>query len=114
MPVRDGGAEPLALGSTAAKARHVGGRPGLVDEDEPSRIEVELALEPGFPARQDVRTVLLRGVNTLFLNVRPRESKKRHSVVIPTATPRSSRSRACISASVMSSRAPGEPTRSPS
>ena len=66
MTVRAGGPEPLPSWRPAAKARHVGGRPGLVDEDETSRIKVELALEPGLPPRQDVRTVLLRGVNTLF------------------------------------------------
>lgn len=41
----------------------------FVDADEPGRIEVEieLALEPCLPTRQDARTILLLGVNTPFL-----------------------------------------------
>jgi hypothetical protein len=38
--------------------RHVGGRPALVDEDQPLGIEVELSIEPFFPALQDVGAVV--------------------------------------------------------
>ena len=48
---------------------HVGGSPGLVDEDQPLGIEVEPALEPGFARLQDVGAILLLGVGGLFLRV---------------------------------------------
>ena len=92
MAVRDGGPEPLAFWRSAAEPGHVGRGPGLVDEDEPFGIEVELSFEPGFPSLQDVGPVLLGRVGTLFLNVRPRVSKKRQRVVVPVETPRSARS----------------------
>jgi len=43
-------------------ARHVDGRPGLVDEDQLLGIKIELTLEPFFAAFQDVGAVLLHGV----------------------------------------------------
>jgi hypothetical protein len=39
-------------------ARHVGGRPGLIDEHKTLRVEIELAVEPVLAAFQDVGTVL--------------------------------------------------------
>lgn len=39
---------------------------GLVDEDQAFGIEVELAIEPLFPAPQDIGAVLLGGVRCLF------------------------------------------------
>jgi hypothetical protein len=50
---------------------HVGRRPGLVDEDQALRIEVELAVEPGLAPAQDVRAVLLTRVAGLFLRLIP-------------------------------------------
>jgi hypothetical protein len=50
-------------------ARHVGGGPGLVDEDQSLGIEVELILEPLFAPGQDVGAILLGGVRGLFLRV---------------------------------------------
>jgi len=47
-------------------ARHVGGGPCLVDEDEAVGIEIELALEPILAALQDIRAVLLARVRGLF------------------------------------------------
>jgi len=52
-------------------AGHVGCRPRLVDEDEALRIEIRLPVEPGLPLFQDVRTVLLDRVTSLFLRVIP-------------------------------------------
>ncbi len=54
MAVGHAHAQSLAAGSPSMAARHVGGRPGLVDEDQALRIEVELAVEPGLPPLQDV------------------------------------------------------------
>jgi transposase len=52
-------------------AGHVGGGPGLVDEDEAFGFEVDLAVEPMLPLPQDVGTVLLDRVPGLFLRVIP-------------------------------------------
>ena len=71
MPVRHTGAQPFAAAAAAVAARHVRRRPGLVDEHQPIRIEVELSLEPVPAAVQDVGTVLLAGVRGLFLRVMP-------------------------------------------
>ncbi len=71
MAVGNGGPQALPSGCPAARASHVGGRPGLVNEQEPGRIEVELTFKPGFPSPQDVRPVLLRGMRRLFFTVIP-------------------------------------------
>ena len=78
MPVRDGSAQALASGRPAVGAGHVGRGPRLVDEHQPGRIEVELALEPSLPFAQDVCSLLLGRVRGLFLSVIRRRSKKRH------------------------------------
>jgi hypothetical protein len=59
MAMGDGCSEPFALGRASVAARHVGGGPGLIDEDKLLRIEIELAFEPGLAALQDVGTLLL-------------------------------------------------------
>jgi hypothetical protein len=79
--------------------RHVGGCPGLVDEDQPLGVEIKLALEPCLPPLQDVGPILLRRVTGLFLRVIPWRSKNRHSVAMLTLTPCSA-SITCNSASV--------------
>ena len=65
MALRDAGTQPLAFLSPAAQAGHVGGRPGLVDEDEFAGIELELLLEPGLAPLQDVEPVPLHRVRGL-------------------------------------------------
>jgi len=59
MAVRHSDPEPFAPGTPAMAARHVGGRPGLIDEHKTVRVEIELAVEPVLAAFQDVGTVLL-------------------------------------------------------
>ena len=66
MSVRDAGPQPLTSRCPAAQSRHLGRGPCFVDKDEAGRIEIELALEPRLATAQDVRTVLLAGVNGLF------------------------------------------------
>jgi len=44
---------------------------GLVDEDQPVRIEIELAVEPVLAFREDVRALLLAGVRGLYGMARP-------------------------------------------
>jgi hypothetical protein len=51
------------------KPRHLGGGAGLIDEHQSLGIEVQLAIEPGLAALQDVWPVLLGGVRRLFFSV---------------------------------------------
>ena len=60
MAVGHAAAQALTAKSPTVPARHIGARARLVDEDQPLRIQVELALEPGFAPPQDIGTVLLR------------------------------------------------------
>jgi len=71
LPVAMRHAEPQAFPApaTALAARHVGGSPGLVDEDEPLRVQVQLAVEPGLALFQDIGAVLLGRVRGLFFQV---------------------------------------------
>jgi hypothetical protein len=39
-------------------ARHVGGGPGLVDEDQTLGVETELGVEPSAALAQDIRAIL--------------------------------------------------------
>jgi hypothetical protein len=66
VAVRDRGAAALAPRAASAQARHPGARSGLVDEDEPGRVEVGLELGPGLAARGYVGARLLAGVRSLF------------------------------------------------
>src|ERR1700741_2064526 len=87
MPVWKAHAQALASGATAVAAGHVGRRPGLVDEDQARRIEVELAIEPGPALPQDGGPILLDRVPGLFLRVMPWRTKKRWSVEFATTSP---------------------------
>ena len=68
LPVAVRHADPQAFPApaTAVAARHVGGSPGLVDEDEPLRVQVQLAIETGLALFQDIEAVLLGRVRGLF------------------------------------------------
>lgn len=98
MAVMYARAQPLALHRMAASARHIGGGPSLVDEDQARRVELGLAVEPRFALACDVRP----GVR-VFLNVRPQRSRKALMVRTPALVPRSTTSLCLISAMVMSS-----------
>ena len=71
MPMRDRGAAPLAARAAPAQAGHLGGRPGLIDEDEPQGIEFGLELEPRLAPRGHILARLLAGMRRLFLYVIP-------------------------------------------
>jgi hypothetical protein len=60
------GQEPLASRASSVCARHVGFGPGLVDEDQPRRIELSLMLLPALTPPFNVRAILLRGVQAFF------------------------------------------------
>lgn len=77
MTVRKAHPQPFASGAASMRAGHVGRRPGLVEEDQAFRIEVELTVEPVLPLGQDVGAVLLDRVAGLFFRVIPWRTKKR-------------------------------------
>ena len=80
MAMGHGGAASLAPGRTTIEARHLGVRGGLVDEDDPRRIEVELPLEPRLARRVHRAAALFGGMRRLFLRVILRRLKNRQSV----------------------------------
>ena len=66
MAMRNARFAPLAPGRPAAKASHVRGAAGLIDEDELCRIEIGLVREPSFARGGYVRALLLAGQNVFF------------------------------------------------
>ena len=55
-----------AARATAIEPHHVGSSAGFVDEDQPMRSELALALAPALAESGDVRPELLGGVNAFF------------------------------------------------
>jgi hypothetical protein len=66
MAVRGIAAQSLALRPPSAQRRHVGLDPGLVDEDQPLRVEPGLPGAPALPPARDVRTGLLKSEQGFF------------------------------------------------
>src|SRR5215203_1001258 len=66
---------------------HVRGGPGLVDEHQPRRVEIQLALEPRLAPLADVGPVLLGGMRRLFLRVILCRRQKRQSALTLTCAP---------------------------
>ena len=66
VAVRAGRAQPLASGTAAMRAGHVGLGPGLIQEHEATRIKLALRALPPAPAPGDVRAVLLGGHQAFF------------------------------------------------
>ncbi len=83
FPVTMGKRRAAALSAhrTPAQACHLGRDPALVDEDQPRRVELGLALEPFYAALEDIFAALLGRVARLFLYVRPRLRRKAHTVL---------------------------------
>lgn len=77
VAVREAHAQALAFRAAAMTAGHIGGGPGLVDEHETLGGKIKLSVEPLVPLFQDIGTVLLYGMASLFLRVMPRRTKKR-------------------------------------
>ena len=96
------GAQPSTAPTASAFARHVGGGPGLVDEHQLRRIEVELPHEPSLALRQNVRASLFLGMRGLFLKVISWRSKKRQITEEEKRSPQLAISRSWISKSVTS------------
>ena len=66
MAMGHGSAASLSPRRTTVKARHLGVRGGLVDEDDPRRIEVELSFKPRLARRVHRATALFGGVRRFF------------------------------------------------
>ena len=66
VAVRGQAAQPLASGSPAAKRRHVGLDPGLVDADQPTRVESALPAAPPLPPARNVGAGLLKRQQRFF------------------------------------------------
>jgi hypothetical protein len=92
-------------------ARHIRRSPGLVDEHEAGRIEIELPGEPVAALLQNVRALLLLGMRGLFFKVISWRSKKRQSTEDEKRSPQLAIRHSCISSSVMSGRRRMRPSR---
>lgn len=68
LPVakEDARAQPLAHRRPAIAPRHVGGAPGLIDEDQVRGIKIELVVELRFAPLADIWPLSLGGVGCLF------------------------------------------------
>ena len=82
-----------SLRRPAAKAGHVGLRPGLVDEDQALGIDEALIGSPARAMASYVRAILLSRDEGLFLNVTPIRRKKRLIIEVSALTPRSDKRR---------------------
>jgi hypothetical protein len=98
------GDQPLTTPGASISTRHVGGGPGLVNEDQPVRIQARLVISPDLARGRYIPPLLLGGMQRLFLSVSPHAFRKRLTDERPTRMRRFSSS--CISSSsVMSGRA---------
>jgi hypothetical protein len=66
MTMRSQAAQALALRPPASQRRHVGLDPGLVDEDQPPRIETGLPGSPALSSPRDVGAGLLKSEQRFF------------------------------------------------
>lgn len=62
----DAGPATLTNQRTPAQPRHLGVEAGLVNEDEPGRIKIGLAVEPILTLLQEVRPLLLQCMRGFF------------------------------------------------
>ena len=104
VPERGHAGKPRALRRPAPERGHVGLHPGLVDEDQPCRIDPPLMALPPLPATLHVWPFTLIRNQRLFLNVSPQARRNRQTVSWLTETPRSAR-RACKAFTVSSGQA---------
>jgi hypothetical protein len=66
MAVRRKRPQTLAFWSPSPDGRHVGLDPGLVNEDQPFRIETMLQVLPPLSSARDIGTGLLKGEQRFF------------------------------------------------
>ena len=82
VAMRGLGLQALPARSPAPQRRHVGLDPGLVEKDQPARIDLRLMLLPASPSTRDVRPVLLTRPQRFFeaQPLRPHEHPDRPPV----------------------------------
>src|SRR3954451_24104683 len=102
VTVRDRSPQPQTARASATAARHVGGRPRLVDEDQAIGIERRLAANEHAPGLGYIRPLLLGRVQGLFLSVNFWPARNRCTVLSPTVTPHEAASALRISCKVKS------------
>ncbi len=78
--------QPFALWAASAQGRHLGCRPGFIDEDELRRIERRQVFKPDFASLLDVLALLLRRVQRFFYSSNPSDGENSRS---PSGRPRS-------------------------
>jgi hypothetical protein len=66
MAVRHVGPAALTARGTTTQPRHLRGKAGLINEDQLRWVEIELTVEPGAAALQDVGAILLQCMCGLF------------------------------------------------
>ena len=66
VAMRGKAAQAFAFRSPAAQRRHVGLDPGLIDEDQPARVETGLPGAPALSPPCDIRAGLLKGEQCFF------------------------------------------------
>ncbi len=86
MPVGDRPQQANAAPTAAALAHHVGGGPGLVDEDQAIGVQLGLECHPMRPRGSDIGTLLLARVERLFLSVSPSRDRVFHIPPLLEAT----------------------------
>ena len=66
MPMGHGGTATLAASGPSIATGHLGRGAGLVDEDQPLRLQIRLGVEPGAAPPQNVSPLLFAGVRGFF------------------------------------------------
>jgi len=74
--------QALAARGPAAETRHVRLRPRLVDEDQAAGVGITSPRPPFGPPFDDVRTILLRRMDCLFLKDKPSSFNAMQIVVV--------------------------------
>src|SRR5438067_3539142 len=94
--------QPLAARGAAVEPGHLGAGAGFVDEDELVGIDKRLRRAPDAAPSRDIGTVLLGGVECLFLNDSPSRATADHIAPFESRTACSSSSQVCKTARVRS------------
>ncbi len=82
MPVRDSNPAALPARRAPIAASHGRGRGGLVQEDEPVRVEVGLSVKPALTRLSYVLSLLLGCVRCPIFRVMPCRAKKRDRLLV--------------------------------
>jgi hypothetical protein len=64
--MRHGGSAAFAAPSSSIAPGHLGRSTRFINEHQPLRLKINLGIEPGLPAAQDIRPLLFGGVRGFF------------------------------------------------